>query len=175
MKISQFNLQYISLQDRLLLRMNSATAERVEFWITRRYLIALWGVLLQVLGADKDVLNQQDSVNKQSVLAFKRQKNLSGIDTKKPFNADPVTHWPLGDTPLLLSKIQIRRLDTNQQSLWLGDARDVGLALPLSESLPHLLTHLITQTHAHSGWQIEAITRYQLQADQVVGQAEQVN
>ena len=161
MKISQFNLQYNSLQDRILMRINTADHELMEFWMTRRYLIALWHVLMQVLAKDKDIARQKDPIQKQSIMSFKQQQTLSQVDTERKFEDSHVNAWPLGKDPLLLCKIQVRNKDqTNSQAIWFGDTNDKGLEIPLSSKLPHLLIHLVNQPHQASGWAITAIDEY---------------
>jgi hypothetical protein len=161
MKISQFNLQYNSLQDRILMRINTADQELMEFWLTRRYLIALWDVLLQLLDRDQDVARQKDPLQKQSITSFKRQQTLSQVDTQRKFDDATIVAWPLGKEPLLLCKIQVRNKGDNAvQAIWFGDTSDRGLEIPISASLPHLLIHLVTQSHQASGWEIAAINEY---------------
>jgi len=160
MKITQLNLQFIPLQDRMLLRMNTADGERMQFWITRRYLAALWTMLMKVVAADGDVARQDIPASRRSVLAFKQQKTLAQVDTTKKFDDTPAHSHPLGEQPLLLSRVAIRNRDDRAPSLWLADRQDKGLELTLTESLPHLLLHLVTETHRQSDWQLPDILGY---------------
>ena len=49
MKIHQLSVTYLAEQDRILVRVNTAAAEEMRLWLTRRLMLGLWPLLSKLL------------------------------------------------------------------------------------------------------------------------------
>ncbi len=104
--INQLQMSYSPEEDRVLLRLNTTSAEEYRFWLTRRYC----QLMVQALGAhraaDPDVSNQVSPVVRKAVETFKREAADSGGNFKDDFK--PSDTFPLGETPVLAHKLSYR-------------------------------------------------------------------
>ena len=138
--INQLQMSYSPEEDRVLLRLNTTSAEEFRFWLTRRYC----QLMVQALGAhraaDPDVSNQVSPVARKAVEAFKREAADSGGNFKDDFK--PSDTFPLGETPVLAHKLSYRVSDSKLAltiSPESGQAVTIALDTPLNFNVTKLL------------------------------------
>ena len=159
MHIHQLNVSHNDRQDRLLLRLNTQTAEEFRFWLTRRLTLRLLPALQQAVGrAESSQANMvaPDATSQQILTELKRDAFMQQADFKTPFVEQP-QQLPLGDEPMLVTDVQL----SFQPSGLLLTLQDKGspsgnvqtCQLHLQATLVHGLIHLIGQAVAKADWQ----------------------
>ena len=158
MNIHQLNVSHNDRQDRLLLRLNTQTAEEFRFWLTRRLTLRLLPALQQAVGraeSSQPHMMASDPASQQILTDLKRDAFMQQADFKTPF-VEQAQQLPLGDEPLLVTDVQL----SFQGSGVLVTLQDKGAPggvvqscqLNLQPSLLHGLLHLIQQAVAKAQW-----------------------
>lgn len=142
------------MEDRLLLRMNTADAAGFQFWLTRRYVKLLWPVLLSMLETNEQVSVQQTEQAKKEVLSFQHQEATQKMDYAQQYKEEADTQ-PLGVEPVLLSKIAVKNLADGKQMLCMNPEQGQGIELTLNETLLHSICKLLQDTVAKSEWEMD--------------------
>ncbi len=154
-QLNQIQCRYVPLEDRVLLRINSSDHSEFRFWLTRRYVRLLWPVLSQLLQGDPQISQAQDARARQAILAFQHESALSQSSFSQTFREEQAK-FPLGETPVLLSRIQTRTTTQGQSVLCLHPEQGQGIELNMSRTLLHALTRLLTDAVQKAGWELEA-------------------
>lgn len=150
--IHQLNASYDSLQDRI--RFCFATRDGLEFrfWFTRRYLGLLLTTLSNVATEYANARAAGDIMSRQALSEFAHMQALQDTDMNSPYVGG--TQFPLGEEPLLVSKIVIKNDGAGNTTIGLmpevGEGADIGLTEPLT----HLVADLLTRTAMHAEWQL---------------------
>jgi len=171
-KLNQINITFNPIEDRLLLRVCTGTTENgqpAEFrmWLTRRYVRLLWSVLEKVLDEEVERIPQATPENKAVMRRLQQEADLARADFKTPYRVpeDPVT--PLGEAPLLLSKIRLAKNSQNQPVLFLNTEQDKGINIVLNTRLVNSLMKLIAQTTEAAHWDLNLISKITSQHEKV--------
>jgi hypothetical protein len=164
MKIHQLSVNYLAEQDRILVRINTASAEEMRLWFTRRLLLGLWPLLSKLmtrhllkLEAAGTSLETADEDLKKMLADFRKEEFLRDADFNTPYQEDQVA-LPLGDEPLLVTDVDAAPLPNGRLRLSFNE-RPPGTDQPRSfqmEMEPKLmqgLMHLLEQALARSQWQ----------------------
>ncbi|MCP4880933.1 MAG: hypothetical protein GY905_10350, partial [Gammaproteobacteria bacterium] len=113
--ISQLNIQYDAIEDRLQLNVLSTDDAETRIWLTRRYVRLLLKELQQIRGdsLSEKQLWRQDQANVGSGQASTSEDaNVSGTNADVRFDdvymATDDTHLPLGEEPILVARIGLR-------------------------------------------------------------------
>lgn len=152
MTIRQVQLAYEQEQDRLLLRLATADRSEFRFWLTRRLVKRLWGVLSQMLEWDAAVAHA-DAAARAALLAFQQEKHAGQADFKKPFAGDAV-HFPLGPEPVLVGRVSAQPREGGFAILSLLPMRGKGIDIALDPRLLHLIVNLLRQAVGRSDWDL---------------------
>ncbi len=172
MNIHQLNVSHNDRQDRLLLRVNTQTAEEFRFWLTRRLTLRLLPGLQQALGRLESKAPQMvapDPASQQMLTELKREAFLQKADFKTPYT-EQAQQLPLGDEPMLVTDVQLNFQASGVQVTLQDKGSPEGLArtcqLHLQAPLVHGLVHLILQAMDKAEWQTAAkVDTPTLQAD----------
>lgn len=159
MHIHQLNVSHNDRQDRLLLRVNTQSAEEFRFWLTRRLTLRLMPVLQQTVGRMESSTPQMvapDPASQQILTDLKRDAFMQKADFKTAY-VEQVQQRPLGEEPMLVTDVQLQ-LQGTAVLLTLQDKGAVAgqtqsCQLNLQASLVHGLIHLIGQAMDKAGWQ----------------------
>jgi hypothetical protein len=163
MKIHQLSVTYLAEQDRILLRINTSTAEEMRLWLTRRLMLGLWPLLSKLLTrhllkleAAGSSLDTADEGLKKMLTEFRKEEFLRQADFETPYQ-EHGSQLPLGEEPLLVTDVDASPLPNGQLRLSFNE-RPVGQAPPRSfrmEMEPKLmqgLMHLLEQALVRSQW-----------------------
>ncbi|MDM8544889.1 hypothetical protein [Candidatus Venteria ishoeyi] len=151
--IHQMQVRYIPAEDRLLFRLNTRNQEEFRFWLTRRYSMELWKALLHMLdGEQAPQMLSQTPQAKQAVRAFQHEQVLNQADMETPYKEHEENMFPLGEEPVLLSRIKIKTTDKQRHILCLHPATGKGLDLALDGNLLHSFCHLLSQGASQTNW-----------------------
>ncbi len=151
-QLKQVQLAFSPVEDRLLLRINTSAGEQFRFWLTRRFTRLLWPVLMQAAGQDPQVSAQASPGAREAVLSFRHEQAVSGANFTEPFHEDEAPQMPLGESPVLLSRIQLRPGQSGTSVLCLHPEHDQGVEIAMTPELLHSLTRLLAQTVTRAGW-----------------------
>ena len=152
--INQIQMSFLPLEDRLLFRLNTQDSSSFQFWLTRRYVKLLWPVLMSMLIKDEQIAVQQSDAAKKQVLSFQHEQATQKMDYTQNFKEEPGTQ-PLGNEPILLSKISIKNRPDGAQLLSIQPEEGQGIDLALDQTLLHSITKLLQDTVAKTDWDID--------------------
>ncbi len=152
-QIRQVQVSFVPVEDRLLMRLASATGEEFRFWITRRYLRLLWPLLERLLASDPAVSAQASDAARHAMLSFRQEQALARADFSQEFTRG-TTALPLGESPVLLARAQARPQPTGGCVLSLHPERGTGVELALGAELLHSINRLLAEAVGRAQWDI---------------------
>ena len=150
--IHQLNVSYDSLQDRIRFCFSTQDDREFRFWFTRRYL----GLLMKTLGdiaAKYAGTATTDITARQAYSEFAHMHALNNADMQKPYEGG--TQFPLGEEPLLVSKIVVKNDSAGNVTIGLMPENGAGADLGLTEPLTHLIADLLTRAMIQAEWNME--------------------
>ena len=152
--IAQFNIQFDPVEDRLQLRVLSTDDTEVRIWLTRRYV----RLLLKVL---KD---QVSEVGKAAIenwgLEQAKQAFTANDDTSTNFDEEYLgtddTQLPLGEEPILVTRIACREQVVGNLALVLGQENEGGMQMEmnLTDELSVNLAHMLLESAIAAEWDL---------------------
>jgi hypothetical protein len=162
MKIHQLTVAYLAHQDRILMRVNTAAAQEMRLWLTRRLMLVLWPQLTKLLTqqllkleAAGSSLDAADEGLRKMLTDFRKEEFLKEADFQTPYQENP--SQLLGEEPLLVTDVDASPLPDGRLLLSFSE-RSAGLEKPRSfqmEMEPRLmqgLVHLLEQALTLSQW-----------------------
>ena len=152
-KIQQIQIKFVAVEDRLLLRVSSTDHVEFRFWMTRRFVNLIWPAVQKALADTPRIQTQPSTAVKKELLAFEHKKAVGDSDFKTPFKETPKS-LPLGDQPILLAKMQLRQNANGEIVMALAPEQGPGIDLPLTASLLHSLTELISSATRIAAWEL---------------------
>lgn len=164
MDIRQVSLTYHQEQDRVLVRINTAQAEELRLWFTRRLVIGLWPALNRAVTQASELAAAaegrpapHDAAARRALSTFERDTALSKANFAAPYEAAQETALPLGTEPLLVSEVRMSpqasgALQISFQEKLPGVTPPRGFQVELKGALIHGFTHLLEQAIAAAQW-----------------------
>lgn len=150
--IHQINASYDSLQDRIRFCFSTKDGSEFRFWFTRRYLLLLLKTLGDVATQYATANAADDITSRQALAEMAQMQALKQTDTSTPFiNGNS---FPLGEEPLLVSRIVVKQDGIKTVILGLMPEDGNGADLGLTESLTHLIADLLARTAIQAEWQL---------------------
>jgi len=153
-QLHQIQIQFVPREDRILLRIKTTDKSEFRFWMTRRYVKLLWPVVVKMLEADQQIQLQENQAAKSAVLSFQHEKALQKGDFATQFSEDS-SNLPLGETPILLAKIQLKRRNDGGNLLCMHPEKGEGIDLGLNDVLLHSFSKLLADAVSVSDWDID--------------------
>lgn len=153
MGLHQIQMRYDAEQDRILLRLSTREGSEFRFWLTRRFVKRLWGMLLKMLEWDRPVAQQVDPQTRRTVLDIRHGGFVQQGDFSKPFETAPRT-LPLGEAPVLAAKAAGKRTGDGNHILSLHPQQGEGIDLKLDTRLLHLFVKLLRDAVGRADWEI---------------------
>ena len=154
-QLQQIQVRYEALEDRALLRIATNDEQEFRFWITRRYAALMLTALTRNLEADPALAGRTASGERADVLAFQRDAALGASDFQSDYRERQRT-TPLGDHPLLLARLSIRRLPGGDSVLKLHPQSGQGIEVRLNDRLIHSLVKLLEDAARRGNWGLPA-------------------
>jgi hypothetical protein len=154
MRLSQLKLEFVAEHDRLLLRLATDKDSEVALWLTRRGIKRLWPALMTMAQAAPEIASQANPEVRRALLGFQHEKAIRQADFSKPYQEAPRVR-PLGESPLLVTRIQPRRDSRGRHVLGLLPAVGQGVHITLDDNLLHGLVKLIQNAVARADWDLE--------------------
>lgn len=153
--VSQINVSYNPVEDRLLLKMNSQTPEGMaeyRLWLTRRFVQLMWQ------GLDKSMENESaadpfvEPAAREAVQQFKEEAALLSSDFSTPYKKEAVSATPLGTDPVLVTRMQIKKSVDGKKVLILSGEDGKGVTLALAEPMFFSIRRLLADSAKKAGW-----------------------
>jgi hypothetical protein len=152
MKLHQIKIEFDAEQDRLRVRVSTLSGEEALLWLTRRCVLRLWPLLVGGAEASPQVVTRAaDPEVKKALLGFQHEKAVSQAQFGKQYEEVPRTR-PLGDAPLLVTKLQRRAGPDGRIVLGLLPSQGQGIFLTLDEQLLHGFIKLLQQAVQRAEW-----------------------
>lgn len=155
MKLERIRIEFDMEQDRLLMLVLIDGGSEVRLWLTRRCVKRFWLAMVKMAEFKPEVQLQTTQEARTAVLQFEHEKALRDVkfmrNDPEPSSAPPRAQ-PLGQTPLLVTRIQARREADGRTLLALLPTDGQGAHLTLSETLLHGLMKLVQQAVVKAEW-----------------------
>lgn len=163
MKIHQLSVVYQAEQDRIFARINTAGAEEVRLWLTRRLMVGLWPLLTRLLtqhllktesaGAS---LESADDDLKKMLADFRKEQFLQEADFDTPYDENQ-SALPLGPRPVLVTDVDASPLSGGRLRLSFnerlpGNEEPRNFQVDMDPKLMQGLIHLLDQALSRSQW-----------------------
>lgn len=150
--INQLQMSYSPEEDRVLLRLNTTSAEECRFWLTRRYCQLMVQALRAHRAADPDVSNRVSPVARKAIEAFKREAADSRGNFKDDFKRSDT--FPLGETPVLAHKLSYR-VSKSKLALTISPGSGQGVTIALDTPLNFNVTKLLRSAAQAGNWVLD--------------------
>ena len=163
MKIHQLSVNYLAEQDRILVRINTAQAEEMRLWLTRRLMLRLWPVLSNLitdhllgLESTNAALHAGDEELRRMLADFRKEQFLRHADFNTPYQGPPAA-VPAGAEPMLVTDVDATTLASGKLRLSFNEklpkmAEPRKFHVELDSRLMHALLHLLEQALGQSHW-----------------------
>lgn len=148
MQITQIQVVGDTLQDRLLMRIATASHEEIRVHLTRRFVRELWPHLVTLLA---DHLSTPAASEPASAENLKAAAPSTAYD--EPYRNDNPT-YPLGSTPLLASEAVLEATGPGKARMILREARERAFTLALNAELLQGLCAMLRSAATKSGWDL---------------------
>lgn len=155
MKIHQIQIRHDEVEDRLLLRLSTTANAEFRFWLTRRFVKRLWGMLVQMLEWDQAVRQQVHPETRKTVLDIQHQGYSQQANYSKKFEEatqEAPRALPLGEAPAVLSMAKGKKGENGVQMLSLRPRQGQGIDMTLDTKLLHIFVRLLHQAVAKTDW-----------------------
>jgi hypothetical protein len=159
-QIHQMQLRFVATEDRLLFRISTTEHLEFQFWFTRRYVKFLWQALQHMLAQSYADITQSYSPQVQDALrSFQHEQAIHETDFSSDYEEAADRVKPLGDTPILLSQIQVKPSDDHTQLLCLHPENGHGLEIAMGTPLQHSFIQLLVDALNKSDWDLPYLKR----------------
>ena len=150
-------MTFVPVEDRILFRVGVADRTRAEFrfWVTRRYSQVFWQGLLSMLKSQQPKTSTEklpDAPSQGGALSVEHQKAVADADFQTAYEESQV--FPLGEVPILLSRVAVRNHDERGQMLCLHPQEGQGLEVALNAQMLHSLCKLLAESVAKANWDL---------------------
>ncbi|MES9967852.1 MAG: hypothetical protein ABW074_11360 [Sedimenticola sp.] len=147
--LQQINVQFDPQEDRLLLSVRADDDSEIRAWLTRRYCRLLLGILGKLAREDQAAADSDEA--RRAIEAFERDAALANADFSTSYDSSATSH-PLGEEPVLVTKIEYQPAENQMIILSLGlpDGRNINLNL--SRDLLFALIKLIGDGSMKAEW-----------------------
>lgn len=129
-----------------MMRINTRQGDEFRLWLTRRFS----GLLITLLTKEIDKLGGIPALASTSETRTMFKQGAM----EKPYEAEKVTGYPLGEEGILAYKINYKTTADTQMLLELLPETGKGLTLNLNKSLLFMFYNLLTQACAGTDWQL---------------------
>ncbi|PID73334.1 MAG: hypothetical protein CSB33_04170 [Desulfobacterales bacterium] len=153
MRIHQFKMQFNAEEDRLQFQLNTEDQKEFRFFMTRRYVGLLWPVVQKLLAEDLRRRSGAPPETAGEMLAFEREKTVQQTNFKQIYQEE-ATEFPLGEAPLLLSRIQVKKAG-GMQLLCLLPSDGRGIELPATPAFLHPFCRLLKELSGKAQWNLQ--------------------
>ncbi len=153
MNLYQMNGQYRADEDRILFRLKTQNDAVLLFYLTRRFVRLLWPILADFLKTEYAHREPGRNHLTDAMVDFEREKTLARADFRTPFETAG-THFPLGEKPILLTRILVKKNPNGTPMLCMLPAHGRGMELPSNPRFIHSFRKLVCDLTARARWDL---------------------
>ncbi|MDB9823025.1 hypothetical protein OAC89_04915 [Deltaproteobacteria bacterium] len=154
-KILQMQMAFVPVQDRLMFRLRTTNRAEFKLWFTRRYVKLLWQSVQRMLTNTQSGIIA-DSQTKQAMISLQHEEALANVDFKTQYREEKEIDRPLGNEPVLVSKIQVKPgPGDDTQVLCLQPEKGNGLEIVFDSTLLHTFCKLIEESVQKTDWDLD--------------------
>ncbi|MGH8686555.1 MAG: hypothetical protein ACREVQ_02490 [Burkholderiales bacterium] len=155
MKLQQLKVDYHAEEDRLLMLIAASDGVELRMWLTRRFVMLLWPLLVKLAEeASPRIRTQANPEARKALLGIEHQQAVAKADFSKAYEKQERS-TPLGEAPLLLGRIQTGYDRKSRPVLSMHPSTGQGVTLTLDSVLLHSVCRLLQAAVKKSGWDIE--------------------
>ncbi len=158
MNLERITVEFHAGEDRMLLRVFFNGRAEIQLWLTRRLLKRVWPVLLQMAQSKPEIQVQPNPEARKAMLGMQHEKALQEVKFSKAPRAaesqEPPREHPLGNAPMLVSKVRAGRNQSGQTVLSMHPGEGNGVDLALGDNLLHGLIKLMQDTAVKAEWDL---------------------
>ena len=151
MKLHQVKIEFNAEHDRLLLRIATDDGKEVSLWLTRRCVRRMWPVLIDMARSSLDIALQSSVEAKAALLGMRHEQAMREADFSRPYD-EARRERPLGSEPMLVARIQTRRVESANHVLSLLPTAGPGVNITLDDGLLHSFCRLLQNAVAKAEW-----------------------
>ena len=152
MNIHQIQMAYDQHHDRILMRVSTNDEAEFRFWLTRRFVKRLWGLLRKMLEQDESC-RELSAEARRALLGMQHETYVDEGNFGKAFKGGS-QRLPLGAEPVLLTTAKGKAGAGGGQVLSLYPAKGPGIDIALNPRLLHMLGKLLRDAVARSDWDV---------------------
>ncbi len=160
-KLHQIAFTYDVHEDRLLMRIKMSDMSEIRAWLTRRFTMGFWKVLMQALNnavSIEPIVQQGEKQpnplakeTKEAMIGFKHSEKVQQANFEEQFKKE-VKGTPLGEAPILLSQISLTPGPGENQTLGFFPKQGKGVQLAMNDTLLHSVAKLLVDAHQATQW-----------------------
>jgi hypothetical protein len=158
MNLERITVEFHAGEDRMLVRVFFNGRAEIQMWLTRRLLKRVWPVLLQMAQAKPEIAVQPNPEARKALLGMQHEKALQEVKFSKAPRAEeakePPREYPLGNAPMLVSKVRAGRNQKGQVVLSMHPAEGNGVDIALGDNLLHGFIKLVQDTAVKAEWDL---------------------
>jgi hypothetical protein len=155
MRLHQLKVDYEPESDRLLMQIATSEPSEVRLWLTRRFVKLLWPLLVGLAEeASPRIRSQANPEARRALLGLEHEEAVTRADFSRPYDSG-LHALPLGEAPILLSRIQTRRDRDGQPVVALHPSHGQGVTLTFDSVLLHSMCRLLQTAVKKSDWDME--------------------
>ena len=152
-RIAQIQVSFAPTEDRLLLRLNTDDHSELRFWLTRRYIKLLTPILTKMVETTGRAAMIPETQARETVADFEREEALASADFKTQFN-EAAEYLPLGETPIILARIQTKKGPDSVPILCMHPQEGQGIELNMDSKLLHSFRKLLFDGIKSADWDL---------------------
>ena len=152
----QINLEYISIEDRLLLRIsekeNHGGFVEYRFWLTRRFVNVFMKAIDKLIedGLAGDMQVPPDAL--EAMKKFQQEAALAKADFSTSYDADAESCTLIGEEPFLASILKVKKKSKDKYLLSLLTSENAGMNIAAGIDLIHTLRKMLLASVKNAGW-----------------------
>ena len=150
----QYQVSYVTEQDRMLLRINTEDRMEYRLWLTRHVLGLLWEALLKVIDAGPAEDLPVEADKREAILHFDHQTAVEQADFDTPFQEE-ASGFPLGEEGVLVVTAGVSRKAAGGFTLTLNPRQGKGINMNLNGILMHSFMQLLIDSSKHAQWGLD--------------------
>ena len=152
----QINLEYNTIEDRLLLRIsekeNHGGCVEYRFWLTRRFVFVFIKATDKIIedGLAGDMQVSPDALD--AMKKFQQEAALAKADFSTSYGADPGNCTLIGEAPFLVSILKVKKKSKNKYVFSLLTSENAGINIAADINLIHSLRKMLFASVENAGW-----------------------
>lgn len=149
--IKQIQARYEPLEDRILFKLHTENQQSLQAWITRRYLQLLLPTL-----QGKHPQSGQAILSRKSLALYQAaaEKGQLEANYNAPYQEPEQASEPLGKTPILLTKLTLKGLETPSPQLILEPETGAGIQFSYEAEFMGTLLDVFIKAIDAANWQL---------------------